>query len=166
MILGRLMMRLLLVPLGGALAILVALLVAVVAHWNRFAAIAAERAATSDDVAAAIVIAGPWVALVIMVSTTAMMLPAALGALLAEAFAIRTWVYHVANGAISVWIGLNTLVEMRKPYDFYEDPLIAIGAGIAAGFAYWAVAGWSAGFWKPVFAQHPPVDDPPSTARA
>jgi hypothetical protein len=26
-----------------------------------------------------------------------------------------------------------------------------VAAGVAAGFAYWAVAGWSAGFWKPVF---------------
>ena len=24
-------------------------------------------------------------------------------------------------------------------------------AGLAAGFAYWAIAGWNAGFWKPVF---------------
>ena len=28
------------------------------------------------------------------------------------------------------------------------------GAGIAAGFAYWAVAGWSAGFWRPVFPRN------------
>jgi hypothetical protein len=25
--------------------------------------------------------------------------------------------------------------------------------GLAAGVAYWLVAGWSAGFWKPVFDQ-------------
>jgi hypothetical protein len=24
-------------------------------------------------------------------------------------------------------------------------------AGLAGGFAYWLIAGWSAGFWKPVF---------------
>jgi len=37
------------------------------------------------------------------------------------------------------------------------------GAGLAGGFAYWAVAGWSAGFWKPVFTRPmrpPPPGDP------
>ena len=154
MILGRFLMRLLLVPLGGALALLTAVLFMIAAHWNRFAAIAAERAATSDDIAAAIVIAGPWVALGIMVSAAAMMLPAALGALIAEAFAIRSWIFHVANGGFSAWFGL-TMGEVSGPNGFYTEPLIAIGAGIAAGFAYWAVAGWSAGFWKPVFSQPP-----------
>ena len=46
-----------------------------------------------------------------------------------------------------------------KTYNLNDEPLIAIGAGIAAGFAYWLVAGWSAGFWKPVFA--PPPANPP-----
>ena len=32
-----------------------------------------------------------------------------------------------------------------------NEPLAVIAAGLAGGFAYWAVAGWSAGFWKPVF---------------
>jgi hypothetical protein len=41
--------------------------------------------------------------------------------------------------------------EFRRQYEFYDDPKIVVAAGIAAGFAYWAVAGWSAGFWKPVF---------------
>ena len=54
------------------------------------------------------------------------------------------------------------MADMRKPADFYGDPLIVVGAGIAAGFAYWAVAGWSAGFWKPVFAPPRPANPPPS----
>jgi hypothetical protein len=44
-----------------------------------------------------------------------------------------------------------------------DEPLIAIGAGIVAGFAYWAVAGWSAGFWKPVFRSPQPAPLPPVT---
>jgi hypothetical protein len=97
-----------------------------------------------------------------------MMTPAALGVLIAEAFAVRSWIFHVANGALSAWVGLNTMVEMRKPYDFYSEPIIAIGAGIAAGFAYWAVAGWSSGFWKPVFRPRPvsePAGDIPQWLR-
>jgi hypothetical protein len=50
-----------------------------------------------------------------------------------------------------------------KTYDLSDAPLIAIGAGIVAGFAYWAVAGWSAGFWKPVFRSPPPAPLPPVT---
>jgi hypothetical protein len=37
-----------------------------------------------------------------------------------------------------------------------------IAAGLAAGFAYWAIAGWNAGFWKPVFRRSGTV---PATAR-
>ena len=43
------------------------------------------------------------------------------------------------------------MAEFRRQYEFYDDPIMAAAAGLAAGFAYWAVAGWSAGFWKPVF---------------
>ena len=32
-----------------------------------------------------------------------------------------------------------------------EQPLVVVAAGIAGGFAYWAVAGFSAGFYKPIF---------------
>ena len=158
MIVGRFLSRFLLVPLGACIAILVAVLFIVVANWNRFAAVVAAQT-DGDELIVALFFAGAWIMFVAAISAMAMMLPAALGALIAEAFAIRSWVFHVANGALSAWIGLNTMVEVRKPYDFYSEPIIAIGAGIAAGFAYWAVAGWSAGFWKPVFA--PPRQLPP-----
>ena len=32
-----------------------------------------------------------------------------------------------------------------------NEATFVFGAGLAGGFAYWAIAGWSAGFWKPVF---------------
>jgi hypothetical protein len=70
--------------------------------------------------------------------------------------------FHAANGGLSAWVGWTTMADMRKPADFYGDPLIVVGAGIAAGFAYWAIAGWSAGFWKPVFAPPRPANPPPS----
>ena len=153
MILGRLLMRFLLVPLGAGLAILTAVLFVIVAHWNRFSTlVAADRG--GDEFLVALFFVGSWIVLVASVSAAAMLLPATVGGLLAEAFAIRSWVFHVVNGGLSAWIGLNAFVTMDKPYNFYSEPIIVIGAGIAAGFAYWAVAGWSAGFWKPVFA-HP-----------
>jgi hypothetical protein len=103
--------------------------------------------------------------MIIAVSATAMLLPAAVGVVIAEALAIRSWIFHAANGGIAAWIGETTMVEMREPYDFQNGPLIAIGAGIAAGFAYWLVAGWSAGFWKPVFGRDNAGAAPPA-ARA
>jgi hypothetical protein len=156
MILGRLLLRLLLVPLGAAAGILAAVLVVIAAHWQSFAALAAPERG-GDEFIVALFIAGSWIVFVASVSAAAMLLPATLGVLLAEAFAIRSWIFHAANGGLSAWVGLNSFVEMREPYDFYNDPLIVIGAGIAAGFVYWAVAGWSAGFWKPVFARAEPV---------
>jgi hypothetical protein len=159
MILGRLLLRFLLVPLGAGIAILTAALFVIVAHWNRFAALVADR--SNDEFIIALFFIGSWIVLVASVSAAAMLLPAILGGLIAEIFAIRSWIYHAANGGLSAWIGLqNALVETREPYDFYGDPLIVVGAGIAAGFAYWAVAGWSAGFWKPVFAEPEPAPTP------
>jgi len=154
MILGRLLMRLLLVPLGASIAICVAVLVVIVAHWNRFAALVAANSSAGDDLIIMLFFVGPTIAFIVAVSAMAMMLPAALGVLISEGFAIRSWMFHAANGGLSAWIGLVTMVETRKQHDFYNEPLIVVGAGIAAGFAYWAVAGWSAGFWRPVFPRN------------
>ena len=153
MILGRLLMRILLVPLGGSIAICVSMLFVMLAHWNRIAAL------TTDDPSGlmAVVFVGPMLA----VSMAFMLLPATVGALIAEAFAIRSWMYHAANGGLSAWISLSMIGALDRTYDLSDDPLIAVGAGIAAGFAYWAVAGWSAGFWKPVFAPPQPLASPP-----
>jgi hypothetical protein len=157
MILGRLLMRLLLVPLGGCIAICVAMLVVLVAEWNRFAAL------NADDISGltAFFVIGPM----LVFSMAYMLLPATLGALIAEAFAIRSWMYHAAVGGLSAGASLATVGALDKEYDLSGEPLIAVAAGIAAGFTYWAVAGWSAGFWKPVFAP-PPAVPPPSTPAA
>jgi hypothetical protein len=154
-IIGRFLMRLLLVPLGGCVAICVAMTVVLIAQWNRFAAL------NGDDISGltAFLVIGPMLA----ISMAFMLLPAMLAALIAEAFAIRSLFYHAICGGLSAWVSLVTIGALDKDYDLSNAPLIAVGAGIAAGFAYWAVAGWSAGFWKPVFAQ-PPADLPPPAA--
>jgi hypothetical protein len=145
MIIGRLLLRMLLVPLGGGIAICVAMIFVTVAHWNRVAAV------TGDDYSGLTT----YLAVVPMmaVGSGLMLLPATLGGMIAEAFAIRSWMYHVLNGGLSAAISLASIGGFQKAYDLSDEPLIAIGAGIAAGFAYWLVAGWSAGFWKPVFAR-------------
>ena len=153
MILGRFILRFLVVPFAAGFAICVAALFVIVAHWNRFAALIENDPSANDHLATALIFIAPWVAMVIAISTTAMLLPATLGILISEAFAIRSWVFHASNGGLSAWVGWIAMVDMRRPSEFYERPLIMVGAGIVAGFAYWLVAGWSAGFWKPVFSE-------------
>jgi hypothetical protein len=95
-----------------------------------------------------------------------MWLPAAIGVLISEAFAIRSWIFHAANGAASAWLGWNLFGYIDDAHIPLNEPLPVIAAGLAGGLAYWAIAGFSAGFWKPVFgrparatlptASHPP----------
>jgi hypothetical protein len=153
MIIGRLLLRFLLVPLGGCVAIVVAMVVVLIAEWNRFAVL------NGDDNSGlmAFFVIGPMLA----VSMAYMLFPGILAALIAEAFAIRSLFYHAICGGLSAGISLVTIGALDKDYDLSGQPLIAVGAGIAAGFAYWAVAGWSAGFWRPVFAQSLPPPPPP-----
>jgi hypothetical protein len=139
-------MRVLLVPLGGCVAVVVAMMFVMVAHWNRI-----EPAAVDEGSELVALLVAPMLAL----SVAYMMFPSVLAVLISEAFAIRSWMYHAAAGGLSAVISLATVGAFDKSYDMSDEPLIAVGAGIAAGFAYWAVAGWSAGFWKPVFAPRP-----------
>jgi hypothetical protein len=154
MIFGRFLMRLLLVPLGGCIAVCVAMTFVMVAQWNRVAAL------SHDDISGLTM----FFVVVPMLAVTSgiLLLPGIVTALIAEAFAIRSWMYHAACGGLAAWIGLVTIGPLDADYDFSEVPLIVVGAGIAAGFAYWLVAGWSAGFWKPVFAQPQPAAPPPA----
>ena len=95
-----------------------------------------------------------------------MWLPAAIGIFVSEAFAIRSFVFHAANGAVSALIGWNLFGYIDESGVPLNEPLPVIAAGLAGGLAYWAIAGFSAGFWKPVFprpagavlpaASHPP----------
>ncbi len=150
--LGRLLLRVLLVPLGYLVAVVVGTLVIVFGSWKLAAA-----AADADAQAFAIfgfVFAAP-VLLVMLLSV--MWLPAAIGILISEAFAIRSFMFHAGNGAVSAWIGwglFGYLDDARIPLN---QPLPVIAAGLAGGLAYWAVAGWSAGFWKPVFRRLEPA---------
>src|SRR6476646_3572968 len=75
MVVGRLLMRLLLVPFGGGVAICVATLFAMVAQWNRMAAL------TADDYSG--VTTFFVMVPVLAVGSGVMLWPATLGALLA-----------------------------------------------------------------------------------
>jgi hypothetical protein len=154
MMIGRFLLRFLLVPLGAGIAVAAAVAFVVVVYWNRFTTMV--EADPSGEPFIGLALVG---AFTLAVLAGAMLLPASLGVLIAEAFAIRSWMFHVLNGGLSAWVGLSTFANPRT--EFYADPRVVVAAGIAAGFAYWAVAGWSAGFWKPVFERPPEPPAPP-----
>jgi hypothetical protein len=81
------------------------------------------------------------------------LLPGLIVILLAEAFAIRTLLYYAAAGALIAALlylsfrGFDTLAFRVNGFARRELEIMA-AAGIVAGFAYWAIAGRSAGAWQ------------------
>jgi hypothetical protein len=163
MIVVRFFLRFLIVPLALTVAALAAISVVCIAYWGQFAKVLAVDPRTSDDLILTMLLVAPAVAWLMGFAAVLMMLPALLGVLIAEAFAIRSWIFHILNGACSSWIGWVMMSDMRKEYSYAGDPIVVVGAGIAAGFVYWAIAGWNAGFWRPVFGP-PSVAMPPAAA--
>jgi len=156
----RLLVRFILVPLGYLAAVLAGSCVILFGSWKAGTLMLSDNpdAATAGLFGA--LIAGPILFFVLLGS---MWLPASIGILLSEAFAIRSWIFHALNGAISAWVGWEMFGAFDKSDLPMNEPRYVIAAGLAGGFAYWAVAGWSAGFWKPVFARPalpPPANNP------
>ena len=154
----RLLLRFILVPLGYFVAVLAGALVIVFGSWKL-----GQSAADPNAQVTAIfgfVFATP--VLVVMLLSV-MWLPGAIGILISEAFAIRSWVYHAGNGAVSAWIGWSLFGYVDDTRIPLNEPLAVLAAGLAGGLAYWAVAGWSAGFWKPVFRDSDAVALPPAS---
>ena len=154
----RLMLRFLLVPFGYFAASIAGTLVVLMASWQLV-----DRAVDVPDDPAFVLlgfaIGGPILLVMVL---TFLMLPASIGILISEAFAIRSWIFHVLNGVASAWVGWQLyggrIVAESAAFEQlpFDQPLVVVAAGIAGGFAYWAVAGFSAGFYKPVFRDAPP----------
>jgi hypothetical protein len=84
-----------------------------------------------------------------------MLAPALIGIAIAETFAIRSWIFHALNGALSSWVGWVTLGRGREFSEFYDNALAILATGLVAGFVYWLIAGWNAGVIKPAPAPVP-----------
>jgi hypothetical protein len=143
---GRLLLRFILIPLGYLAAVLAGSLVIALGSWKL-----GQTAPTPEGEAFAFfgwAFATP-VLIVLLLGT--MWLPAAIGVLISEAFAVRSWIFHSANGAVSAWIGWSMLGYVDDSGIAINEPLAVIAAGLAGGLCYWVIAGSSAGFWKPVF---------------
>jgi hypothetical protein len=146
---GRLLLRLIVVPIALALAACAATLVVFVANWNELLAMVDADPTVSGGGFIAAVVVGFALLVIVSVTTAGMLMPALIGVLIAETFSIRSWIFHALNGAVSIWVGRATVAEVELPFGVY-DPPVMLAAGLAAGFVYWAVAGWNAGVMKPL----------------
>jgi hypothetical protein len=145
----RLILRFVIVPLGYLAATLAGTIVAMIAGYRLGTFVFGGRPDTETLAFFGSLVMSP----VLFVAMLVVWLPAVIGILIAEAFAIRTWIFHVGNGALSAWVGWQWLDTAGSTGVSASELHYVIAAGLAAGFAYWAVAGWNAGFWKPVLAR-------------
>ena len=157
----RLLLRFILVPLGAALALAAAAAFVVIAHRNALLAVLDADPLAQQDYFVALLFGGPVLALLLSIWAFYMLVPAAIGVLISEALAIRSWMFHAANGGLSAWLGWALTQDIRDEYRFLAEPKILVAAGLVAGLAYWIVAGWTAGFWKPIRSPRRP-ERPPS----
>lgn len=146
----RLLLRFILVPLGGAAAITAGMAVIVIAHHKALVALLDAGPQAQEDYFIALMFGGPLLALLLSIWAFYMFVPAMIGVLISEVLAIRSWIYHAANGGVSAWIGWALTRDIQDEYRFLTEPRILIAAGLLGGLAYWIVSGWTAGFWKPV----------------
>ncbi len=144
---GRLLLRFILIPLGYLMAVLAGTLVILFGSWK------IGQPVTTDIEGHSVVLYGfVFAAPVLLVTLLSVMwLPAAVGVLIAEAFAIRSWIFHAANGALSGYVAWSNFGYVDGSRVALTGPLAVIAAGLAGGLTYWAIAGWSSGFWKPLF---------------
>lgn len=156
----RFLMRFVLVPLGYLAAAIAATGVVLIGWWQSGAAMMGAHPENQVAELVGLVVAGP---ILFMVMLASFLLPALIGILISEALAIRSWVFHALNGIVSTWAGWQVFGNDNGSGMPLDQPLVVIAAGIAGGFAYWAVAGFSAGFYKPIFRSNPPASVPATT---
>src|SRR5712671_3002868 len=137
---GRLILRFILIPLGYFAAVVAGTLVIVIGSWKL-----GPIAVTSDPDAQAVAVFGFVFAapILLVMLLSVMWLPASIGILISEAFAIRSWMFHAGNGAVSGWIGWSLFGYVDATRVPLNEPLPVLAAGLAAGLAYWLIAGSS-----------------------
>ncbi len=162
----RLLLRFLLIPVGVLAAILTGTAVILFGQW-RIGAIADQ--ALEPEAFIAVVQALFTGTFLITFLVCVMWLVALVGVLFSETFAVRSWMFHAGNGAVSAFIGARLFPSVSGETAPLAEPLYLLAAGLAGGLIYWLIAGWSAGFWKPMRPSAPlhrtplPNDLPPAT---
>jgi hypothetical protein len=166
MIVLRFLLRFLLIPLGGAVALACAAVVLVITAGTRF--LSALTAINPDAGAGAVITmvsAAPGALVAALAASFTTVLVALLAVALAEIVAIRSVLFYAAAGGLAAFIGWWAMDAVHRDALMMGGPTVIAAAGIIGGLGYWLVAGWNAGFWKPVFAPTPtqPII-PPSRA--
>ena len=98
------------------------MMVVLAAHWNEIVALANADPDAQGDWLLAFVFAGPILAILLSMTLVVTAMPAAVGVLIAEAFAIRSWMFHALNGGLSAWIGWSIMQDAQDQYRFLTEP--------------------------------------------
>ena len=140
--LARLLLRLILVPLGYFAGVLAGTAVILLGSWNIW------DADGLDPHAQAIALYGHvFAAPVLLVILLSMMwLPAAIGILLAETFALRSWMFHAGNGAVSALIAWNLFGYVDDRHVALNQPAAVIRRGTRRGLRLLGHCGLERGF--------------------
>ena len=77
------------------------------------------------------------------------LLPSMLIVALAEGFQLRSAsFYALAGGAVAFVLTFGSVFGISVSQIFVRDRAIMVGAGVLAGFIYWAIAGRNADAWR------------------
>lgn len=148
----RLLLRFILVPLGALCALAAGLAVIVIGHHAEIRTLLEAAPDVQADWFLDLMVAGPLLAVLLSIVTFHVLVPATIGVVISEVLAVRSWAFHAANGAFAAFLGWALTRDIREEYRLLSEPRTLIAAGLLAGLAYWVVAGWTAGFWKPARA--------------
>src|SRR5260370_24667522 len=119
-IVGRFILRFILVPLGGIVAMTVAMLVMLAANWAALRTLAHAPPDAQESWLLALVFSGPVLAFLLSLSFAFSLMAAAVGVLMSETFAIRSWIFHAANGGLAAWIGWALPPGVGGRYRFFS----------------------------------------------
>lgn len=138
---GRLVLRLVLVPIGYFVAIVTAVaLISAVSMARAYGPVADDPALIGMT---GMVVAGDALVLMWVLGGVAF-LPALAAIALSETFAVRSWLYFAASAVVVAGV-VEYLMAPEAPPGMPADIVTTIAAALAAGLGYWAVAGRDAG---------------------
>src|SRR5260370_40286695 len=131
----RLLLRFILVPLGTALALAAATAVIVIAHRNALLAVLDADPQAQQDYFIALLFGGPLLAFVLSALAFYTFVPAPIGILVSEALAIRSWMFHTANGGLFAGLGWALAEDIRVGHSVSTAPSILAACGLSSGHA-------------------------------
>jgi hypothetical protein len=138
---GRLLLRLILIPIAYFIAIVLAvLIISTVAMVRAYGPVADDAALLGMT---GMVIATD-AAVLTWVLGGAAFLPTMIAVALGEAFSIRGWIYYLV-AAVAVAAAVDYKLAPEALPALPQDAMTGVAAALMAGFGYWIVAGRGAG---------------------